>query len=209
MDGLFTWLDLIGTFVFALSGGVLAARHRLDLFGVLALAFATASAGGIIRDVVIGAVPPAALTHWEYPAIWVAAGLVAFFFSAAIKRVMYPVRVFDAMGLAVFAVAGTGKALDAGITPLMAPLLGVLSGVGGGMLRDMLLTQVPLVLRAELYAVAALAGGTVVALADVLGWPEQPAALAGAGLCFGLRVAALHWGWHLPTALLGPRQRPD
>ncbi|MDO5505972.1 MAG: trimeric intracellular cation channel family protein [Pseudoxanthomonas suwonensis] len=207
MGTLFIWLDLIGTFVFALSGGVLAARHRLDLFGVLALSFATASVGGIIRDVVIGTVPPAALSHWQYPAIWLVAGLMAFFFSNGINRVMYPVRIFDAMGLAVFAVAGTAKALDAGIPPLMAPLLGVLTGVGGGMVRDMLLAQVPLVLRAELYAVAALAGGMVVAIADVLGWPAQPAAMAGTVLCFGLRIAALHRGWHLPTALMRPPPR--
>lgn len=206
MDALFPWLDLIGTFVFALSGGVLAARQRLDLFGVLVLAFATASAGGILRDLLIGAVPPAALSHWQYPTIWVAAGLLAFFFSGAIERMQQPVRVFDALGLAVFAVAGTGKALDAGIAPLMAPLLGVVTGVGGGMLRDVLLAQAPLVLRAELYAVAALAGGSVVAVGAWAGWPPQPVAIAGATLCFGLRMAALRWGWQLPVAISGTRE---
>ncbi|MGY0504655.1 trimeric intracellular cation channel family protein [Luteimonas sp. e5] len=203
MDFLFLWLDLIGTFVFALSGAMLAVRHRLDLFGVLVLAFATASAGGIMRDVLIGATPPAALSNWRYAAIWLLAGGLGFAFSTRLEKFDQPVRILDAMGLAVFAVAGTGKALDAGIDPWMAPALGMLSGIGGGMLRDMLLNQVPLVLRSELYAVAALAGASVVALGHVLGWPPQATMVGGALLCFALRIAALRYGWHLPRALQG------
>lgn len=201
MHNWMTWLDLIGTFVFALSGATLAARHRLDLFGVLVLAFATASAGGIVRDLVIGAVPPAALSHWQYPTIWIAAGLAGFFWSPAIERAQQPVRLLDAMGLAVFAVAGTAKALNAGISPLMAPLLGVLTGVGGGIVRDVLLAQVPLVLRAELYAVAALFGGAMVALGHVLNWPSMPTTIVAVLLCFVLRMAALRFGWHLPKPM--------
>lgn len=203
MNDIVTWLDLIGTFVFALSGAVLAVRARLDVFGVLVCAFATASAGGIARDVLIGAIPPAALSNWRYAAIWLVAGALGFAFSTRIEKFGQPVRVLDAMGLAVFAVTGTGKALDAGIDPWMAPALGVLSGVGGGMLRDMLLNQVPLVLRSELYAVAALAGASVVALGHVLGWPLQATMVGGALLCFALRIAALRYGWHLPRALQG------
>lgn len=203
MDSLITLLDLIGTFVFALSGAVLAARARLDLFGVLVCAFATASAGGIARDVLIGAIPPAALSNWRYAGIWLVAGGLGFFWSGRIERFGQPVRILDAMGLAVFAVTGAAKALDAGISPWMAPALGVLSGVGGGMLRDMLLNQVPLVLRSELYAVAALTGAGVVALGHVLGWPLQPTLVAGALACFALRIAALRYGWHLPHALQG------
>ena len=205
MDTFILALDLVGTFVFALSGAMMGVRRRLDLFGVLVLAFATASAGGILRDLLIGAVPPAALSDWRYPAIWIGAGLAAFAWSPLIERLQHPVRVFDALGLAVFAVAGTDKALDAGIGPLMAPCLGMLSGIGGGMLRDILLAQVPLVLRAELYAVAALAGAGVVALGDVFGLPGQATAVAGILLCFGLRIAALRYGWHLPIALQAPR----
>ncbi|RMH90873.1 trimeric intracellular cation channel family protein [Lysobacter pythonis] len=201
MHSLMTCLDLIGTFVFALSGATLAVRHRLDLFGVLVLAFATASAGGIARDVLIGAVPPAALSSWHYPAIWIGAGLAGFFWSQAIERAQQPVRVLDAMGLAVFAVAGTAKALEAGISPLMAPLLGVLTGVGGGIVRDVLLAQVPLVLRAELYAVAAFAGGGVVALGAALGLPPALTTIVGAVIAFTLRIAALRFGWNLPVAL--------
>ncbi len=201
MDTLLSLLDLIGTFVFALSGATMAARHRLDVFGVMVLAFATASAGGITRDVLIGATPPAALVHWQYPAIWIAAGAIGFLWSPAIERLQQPVRIFDAIGLAVFAVLGTMKALDAGLSPLMAPLLGVLTGVGGGVVRDVLLAQVPLVLRAELYAVAALAGASLIALGQTLQWPATPTVMVAVVVVFGLRMAALRYGWHLPTAL--------
>ena len=201
MPTFMTWLDLIGTFVFGLSGATMAARKRLDLFGVLVLAFATASAGGIARDLLIGHVPPSALRNWHYPAIWIAAGLAGFLWSNVIERLHHPVRLFDAMGLAVFAVAGTAKALDAGIAPLVAPLLGMLSGIGGGVVRDMLLAQVPLVLqRGELYAVAALAGASLVPIGAALGWPMPAVMVAGALLTFALRMASLRYGWQLPTS---------
>lgn len=203
MENLVTWLDLIGTFVFGLSGAVLAARARLDIFGVLVCAFATASAGGIARDVLIGATPPAALSNWHYPPIWIAAGLIGFRWSQWVERIGQPVRILDALGLAVFAVLGTAKALDAGIDPWMAPALGMLTGIGGGMLRDILLNQVPMVLRSDLYAVAALAGAAVVPIGLAIGLPAEAAMIAGALLCFGLRIAALRYGWHLPGALAG------
>ena len=194
-------LDLVGTFVFALSGGMMAARRRLDLFGVLVLSFAAASAGGITRDLLIGAVPPAALVDWRYPAVSLAAGVVTFLWTPWIERLQTPVRMFDALGLAVFAVAGTHKALAFGLAPPMAAGLGMLTGIGGGMLRDLLMTEVPLVLRAELYAVAALAGAFVVAAGDALGLHDTATAVAGALVCFGLRMTALRLGWHLPVAL--------
>lgn len=201
MQTLVLVLDLIGTFVFALSGATLGVRRRLDLFGVLVLSFAAATAGGMARDVLIGATPVAALSDWRYPAITLAAGLVTFFWSAVIERLQQPVRLFDAMGLALFAVAGTRKALDFGIDPPTAAALGMVTGIGGGIARDVLLAQVPLVLRAELYAIAALAGALVVATGHWLGLPGLPCALAGAMLCFGLRVMALRFGWQLPVAL--------
>src|ERR1044071_1696007 len=155
-------LDLIGTFVFALSGGAAGVKERLDLFGVLVLSFAAASAGGITRDLLIGAVPPAAISDWRYLGVSLLAGLVTFFWfprSERLRKLRNLVLIFDAAGLAVFAVAGTQKALGYGLNPVMAALLGVLSGIGGGMLRDVLISQVPIVLRAELlYGVAALAG---------------------------------------------------
>jgi len=201
MDTLVLILDLVGTFVFALSGATLGVRRRLDIFGVLVLSFIAATAGGITRDLLIGATPPAALSDWRYPVISLAAGIVTFFWAPLIEKLHHPVRLFDAMGLALFAVAGTQKALEYGISPPMAAAMGMLTGIGGGIARDVLLAQVPLVLRAELYAVAALAGALVVALGHWLSLPALPFALVGAGLCFGLRMMAVTYGWHLPVAL--------
>ena len=193
-------LDLAGTFVFALSGATAGARRQLDLFGVLVLAFAAACSGGILRDVLIGATPPAALTDWRYLAASVLAGGIAFRWHAAIERMASPVRMFDAAGLALFAVAGTQKALAYELGPVMSPLLGMLTGIGGGVVRDVLLAQIPSVLRSDLYAVAALAGAIVVVIGDRLAISPTLAAIAGAAFCFALRVLAIHRGWHLPTS---------
>ena len=201
MNTLVLILDLIGTFVFALSGATMGVRRRLDIFGVLVLSFAAATAGGITRDLLIGATPVAALSDWRYPATSLAAGVITFFWAPLIERMQYPVRMFDAIGLALFAVAGTQKGLSYGLLPPMAAAMGMLTGIGGGIARDVLLAQVPLVLQAELYAVAALAGASVVAIGYWLGLPPVPCALAGAVLCFGLRMMAMHYGWHLPVAL--------
>ena len=193
-------LDLAGTFVFALSGASAGIRHRLDLFGVLVLSFAAANSGGIARDVLIGAVPPPAIADWRYLAVSAAAGLVTFYWHPFVDRMRSPVLVFDAAGLALFAVAGTFKALSYGLGPVPAVLLGVLTGTGGGMVRDVLVSEVPAVLRAEIYAVAALAGGSVVALGHLLALPSPASIGAGAALCFGLRYVAIRRGWQLPVA---------
>jgi len=196
----FPFLDLFGTFVFALSGATAGVRRRLDLFGVLVLAFAAASAGGIARDLLIGAVPPAVFRDWRYLAAALLAGLITFYRYPLIERLKHPVQLFDGAGLGLFAVAGTGKALAYGLDPVMAALIGMLTGIGGGMTRDLLLAQVPSVLRSELYAVAALAGALVVVGGDQLHLPEAVMAAAGAALCFGLRVMAIYRGWRLPIA---------
>jgi len=202
-------LDLVGTFVFALSGGAAGVKERLDLFGVLVLSFAAASAGGIMRDLLIGAVPHAAISDWRYLAVSVLAGLVTFFWyprSERLRRLRNHVLVFDAAGLALFAVAGTQKALGYGLNPAMSALLGVLTGIGGGMLRDVLISQVPIVLRAELlYGVAALGGAVVVVAGHVLNLQPTATAIAGAALCFGIRLVAIRRGWRLPVADL-PQQ---
>lgn len=192
--------DLIGTFVFALSGATAATRRRLDLFGVLVLSFAAANSGGIARDLLIGAVPPAAIRDWRYLAASVCAGLITFRWAPLIERLQNPVRMFDAAGLALFAVAGAQKALAFGLNPVMAALLGMLTGIGGGIVRDLLLAHVPMVLRADLYAVAALAGAAVVVIGAALGLPSAAAMIAGAVICFGLRMLAVRRGWHLPIA---------
>lgn len=193
-------LDLTGTFVFALSGALAGMRRKLDLFGVLVLSFAAANSGGITRDVLIGAVPPAAISDWRYLVVSLVAGLITFYLSPTIERLRHPVLLFDAAGLALFAVAGAQKSLDYGLNPVMAMSLGMLTGIGGGMARDMLLAEIPTVLRSELYAVAALAGAGVVVAGHMLRLPTVPIAIAGVLLCFGLRVMALRHGWQLPVA---------
>ncbi|WP_341702877.1 trimeric intracellular cation channel family protein [Ferrovibrio sp.] len=197
---LLTLLDYAGTFVFALSGATAGVRRRLDLFGVLVLSFAAASAGGILRDLLIGALPPAAFRDWAYPVLAGAAGLLVFFCFPLMRRLHHPVQVFDAAGLALFAVIGTQKALFYDINPLAAVMLGIMSGIGGGMLRDILLAQVPQVLKAEVYAVAALAGAIVVAAADALGLAPVWGVAAGGLLCFVIRLLAIRFRWQVMTA---------
>ena len=207
MRALLLILDLAGTFVFALAGATAGARRQLDLFGVLVLAFAAACAGGIARDLLIGATPPAAISDWRYLATSVVAGIVAFRWHVAIERMANPVRMFDAAGLALFAVAGAQKALAYELSAVMAALLGMLTGIGGGVVRDVLLAQIPTVLRSDLYAVAALSGAAVVVIGDLIGAPPLSAALVGAGLCFTLRVMAIRRGWHLPKAFQDPPRK--
>jgi uncharacterized membrane protein YeiH len=192
--------DLGGTFVFALSVATFVFKHRLDLFGVLVLAFAAGNSGGIARDVIIGAVPPAAIIDWRYIAVSMLAGLVTFYRYRIINRLSSPVLVFDAAGLALFAVSGAGKALAFNAGPYAATLLGMLTGIGGGMVRDVLVGEIPTVLRTELYAVAALVGAAVMVIGQMLRLATPVAATAGAVLCFGLRFIAMRRGWQLPTA---------
>ena len=194
--------DLAGTFVFALSGATSGVKHRLDLFGVLVLAFAAGNSGGIARDVMIGAVPPAAISVWRYIAVSILAGLITFYWYRIINRLSSPVLVFDAAGLALFAVAGAGKALAFHAGPVVATLLGMLTGIGGGMVRDVLVSEIPTVLRTELYAVAALIGSAVMVAGRMAHLPSSVAAIAGAVLCFTVRFAAMRHGWQLPTARL-------
>jgi len=193
-------LDLLGTFVFALSGAVSGVKHRLDIFGVLVLSFAAANVGGITRDLLIGAVPPPGIADWRYIVAALAAGLITFYGGALVDRLWNSVLLFDAMGLGLFAVTGASKALAFHLAPLTAVLLGVLTGVGGGVARDILVSEVPAVLRADLYAVAALAGAAVVVIGRGLGFPTYVVSIVGAALCIGLRITAMHRHWQLPVA---------
>jgi uncharacterized membrane protein YeiH len=195
-----TVLDFVGTFVFALSGAVAAVKRELDVFGILVLSFVAATTGGIIRDVLIGAIPPATLVDWRYLAITLLAGVLTFYWSSIIDRLQSPVQLFDAAGLALFAVTGAQKALAYGLDAPMAALLGMLTGIGGGMARDVMLNDIPHVLRVELYAVAALAGAGVVVIGERLGVPSMTTTLVGAAVCFGLRLGGIYWGWRLPKA---------
>jgi uncharacterized membrane protein YeiH len=200
-------LDLGGTFVFAISGAVAAVNRRLDIFGILVLSFVTGNLGGITRDLLIGAVPPAALTDSRYLLVSVLAGLITFFWYAGVDRLRSPMLLFDAAGLSFFAVAGAQKAIGFGLSPVMSALLGMLTGIGGGMTRDVLLAEIPHVLCSDLYAVAALAGAAIVVIGDLLGLPYGVSALVGGALCFGLRFMAIRHGWHLPVAHLSAQGR--
>ncbi|MGO9266707.1 MAG: trimeric intracellular cation channel family protein [Candidatus Binataceae bacterium] len=202
-------LDLGGTFVFAISGAAAAVKHRLDIFGVMVLSFAAGNAGGITRDLLIGAVPPAAIADWTYVGVSLLAGFLTFFGYSVIARLADPVLWFDAAGLAFFAVAGTQKALVHGLNPVMAALLGMLTGIGGGMLRDVLVNEIPTVLRADLYALAALACSVVVAMGQVLHIQPLVTTILGGTLCFSLRFMAIQYGWHLPGPHRQSRRNSD
>ncbi|MGN6584506.1 MAG: trimeric intracellular cation channel family protein [Rhizobiaceae bacterium] len=202
-------LDLGGTFVFAISGALAAVNRRLDIFGILVLSFVAGNVGGITRDVLIGAIPPAALSDSRYLLVSVLAGLITFFSYAGVDKLRTPVLLFDAIGLAFFAVAGAQKAIEFGLSPIMSALLGMLTGIGGGMMRDVLLTEIPQVLRSDLYAVAALAGASIVVIGHVFGISYGVSALVGALLCIGLRYMAIRHGWHLPIAHLSARGRVE
>ncbi|HEU5197720.1 MAG TPA: trimeric intracellular cation channel family protein [Methylomirabilota bacterium] len=193
-------LDLVGTFVFAISGAASGVKSRLDVFGVSVLAFVAGSAGGMIRDVLIGAVPPPAIDDWRYVVVSLIAGVTMFLWYPAVTRLQHIVLLFDAAGLAIFAVSGTHKALQHGVDPVAAAILGMLTGIGGGIVRDLLVNEIPVVLRADLYAVAALAGAAVVVAGYVLTWPPAVTAMAGAVVCFMLRFIAIRRGWRLPLA---------
>lgn len=193
-------LDLLGTFVFALAGAAAGVKNKLDLFGLIVLGFATGTAGGIARDLLIGSVPPASIHDWRYMAICVLAGWVVFLWYPKLDAHRRPVLLLDAAGLALFAVTGTQKSLAAGLNPFMAAILGMLSGIGGGMLRDILVNETPVVLRADLYAVAALAAGAIVVGGHALHFAPHSGMVAGALLCFFLRLMAIYRNWHLPMA---------
>src|SRR5690606_12498257 len=196
--------NLVGTFVFALSGGVAGVKARVDLFGLAVVAFAAGNAGGIMRDIVLGRYPAGTLSDWRYLAVSVLVAVVVFFWYPEIHRRRRLVLYYDAAGLSLFPVTGTIAALSVGLSPVMAPVMGMLTGIGGGMLRDVLVNETPAVLKSELYAIAALAAGLVVVSGDALGWPWLVTGVLGAALCLFLRMMAIHRGWSLPTARWTP-----
>ena len=192
-------VDLIGTFVFAVEGATTAIQGNLDLLGLMVLAFATALAGGIIRDLLIGSVPPGAIRDWRYSAVAFLAAAVVFLWHSRVSQI--PPRfliVIDAAGLSLFAVAGAAKALDYGIRPFLAVLMGGITGVGGGTVRDILLARVPLVLRSDIYAVAALAGAAVMVAGLGLKLAPTLMTITGSIACFVLRLVAVWQHWNLP-----------
>jgi uncharacterized membrane protein YeiH len=200
-------LDLGGTFAFALNGALTAIRvARLDVVGVVTLGMVTALGGGIIRDVFIDALPPATFSDWRYLVVAAAGSLIAFVFGWRLTRLSRPILVLDAAGLSMFAVTGASKALDFGVGAGQAVILGAITAVGGGTLRDVLTGRVPVVLRSELYAIPALLAATVVVVADRTGVYGLPAALAAALLCFGIRMLGVRYHLDAPRP---PGERHD
>jgi uncharacterized membrane protein YeiH len=192
-------LDLVGTFVFGLSGALTAVRKRLDLFGVVVLGTVTAIGGGIIRDTLLGRTPPYSLRHWYYLAVPAAAALVTFAWHPAVARLRRSAIVFDAAGLGLFTVTGTRLALESGIGMAGASALGVLTGIGGGVVRDVLVRDIPFVLvRGELYAVASLIGAALVCLGKAIHALDVSWSVGCAGVIFVVRVLAVRRHWTVP-----------
>ncbi|GAB3483898.1 trimeric intracellular cation channel family protein [Amycolatopsis cihanbeyliensis] len=195
-----TALEMIGLAAFAASGALAAVGARLDVFGVVVLGLTTALGGGIIRDVLLGIHPPTTLRTWPYLGVCAAVALIVFAFHPVMARLRKAVLLADAVGLGVFATSGTAIALAEGAPVYTACLIGMTTGIGGGALRDVLLRQIPLVLRREIYALAALAGAALVGAGHLLGLPTAPVTLAAAGVVVGVRVLALWRRWNAPVA---------
>jgi uncharacterized membrane protein YeiH len=212
--------DLGGTFLFAIEGSQIAAQAGLDLLGIVVIGFVAALGGGIIRDVLLGALPPAAIRDQRYPLLTIAGALIAILIAtginapgldapginapgidvariAAMPAVL--LTALDAAGLALFAVTGVQKALVRGLGPVGAVLMGTLTAVGGGAVRDVLLAQVPVILRTDFYATAAIIGCITILLARRTGCSMQFASLIGGLVCFAARLLGAFNQWHLPT----------
>jgi uncharacterized membrane protein YeiH len=197
---LFTFLDLAGTFAFAISGAVAARKRDLDWFGVIVIAFVVACGGGVLRDLCIGAVPPAGLTDWRYLAVAMAAAVIAMASKAWVVRLAHPVTFFDSLGLGLFAVTGAQKTMIFGHNAELAVLLGVVTAVGGGLMRDVLLARVPVILQREIYALAALVGAGTEVAGERLGWFPSGRTWVALMACFTLRYLSLHYKWSLPRS---------
>jgi uncharacterized membrane protein YeiH len=194
-------LNLMGTFAFGISGGILAVRKQMDLFGVLVLAVATGLGGGIMRDIILGHTPPATLNDWRYLAAAGLAGILVFLWYSRVVHHGRFIIAFDAVGLSIFTVTGTTIALNTGLSPAPAALLGMLTGVGGGILRDVLAAEVPLILRSEIYAVASMLGAIIIIIAAQIGFSGVPVEIIAAISTFTLRMVSVRRGWRIPIAM--------
>jgi uncharacterized membrane protein YeiH len=194
--------DLIGVAVFAASGGSAGVAKRLDVFGVVFVGCVAALGGGVLRDVVINESPPLAFNDWRYSLTAALSALLTFWLHPQLARVRRAVLLLDAAGLGLFTATGTVKALEFGVPVVGACILGMMTGIGGGLLRDLLTGEIPLILRREIYAVASLAGAVAVAAAYRLGTPGVPALLGSAVLTCVIRLIAIRRNWSAPTARL-------
>jgi uncharacterized membrane protein YeiH len=192
-------LDFVGTFAFALNGALTAVRaERLDIFGVIALGMFTGLGGGTIRDVFLDALPPATFVDWRYLALAAAGGLIAFVLTRRLDRVTMAITILDAVGLSVFSVLSAYKALEMGFGVLQAMIVGTITAVGGGTIRDVMIGRIPTVLRSELYAIPALIGAGCAAATYQLGYHGTLAALGSAAVCFVIRMAGVRFDLNAP-----------
>ncbi|WP_250001591.1 TRIC cation channel family protein [Actinoplanes sp. M2I2] len=198
-DGLLV-ADLVGVAVFAASGASAGIAKRLDLFGLAFVGFVAALGGGILRDLVIGAVPPLAFADWRYAITAVVASVAVFWLHPRLSRWRRPVLLLDAAGLGLFTVTGTVKALDAGVPAVGACLIGMLTAIGGGLARDLLTGEIPVVLQRDIYAVAALGGAILVTILRGADLADPITMAVSALLITGVRLVALYRRWSAPVA---------
>jgi len=201
-------LELTGTFVFGLNGALTAMEaEQLDLVGVVVLGTMTALGGGMIRDVLIGALPPATFRDWRYLAVALVSAAVAFLARRYLTRAMRSINLFDAAGLSLFCVTGTTVAFGHGLGPVQSTILGAITAVGGGTIRDVMIPRAPAVLTSGLYAVPALVGAAITAVALDFHFYSTAIALLAAFVCFAIRLAGLRYNLNVPVA--HPRNEGD
>ena len=205
---LYNFLDLTGTFAFAISGATAARQKGLDLFGICVMAFTVACGGGIIRDLCIGAIPPAGISDWRYLVTALIAAGATIGLYPFVRRLNRPVRFFDSLGLAMFAVTGAQKALAFGHNAEVAILLGIITAVGGGILRDVLLNRIPVIFEKEIYGSAALLGAAIVTAGYFQNWISADwVTIIALVTCLVLRLLAVRYHWNLPVySIKGPKQ---
>jgi uncharacterized membrane protein YeiH len=203
-------LDLTGTFAFALNGALTALRAtRLDIVGVVTLGMITALGGGTFRDVLLDSLPPATFLDWRYLAVAAAGGLIAFLFGRHLQRLSTPITVLDAAGLSLFAVTGASKAIELGFGMAQAVIVGAVTAVGGGTLRDVLIRRTPSVLTSGLYAIPALIGATAFVTLSLFEAAVPFAAVVAAVLCFAVRVIGVRYDLNAPYPTAAPGPGPE
>jgi uncharacterized membrane protein YeiH len=200
---LFVLVDLFGTFAFAVSGAIAAEQRRLDLFGVVAISYLTACGGGVVRDLCLGSLPPVGISDWRYLAMSGMASAMAIWARPIIDHLKHPIVFFDSLGLGFFAVIGAHKALLLGHNIEVAIILGMVTGVGGGLARDVVLNRVPIILHKEIYALAALIGAAIQVLGQLMEWRAAVTPWFAASICLAIRLLALRYSWSLPIVRRG------
>ena len=193
-------LDLLGTFAFALNGALTAVRHvRIDIIGVLTLGMITAMGGGILRDIMLNDLPPATFQDWRYLAVATFGAFIVFIFAKYLGRITVPIEVLDAVGLSVFAVTGASKAMEYGLGPVQSIILGTLTGVGGGTIRDALIGRIPSVMSEGLYAVPAIVGAGLTVAAMMAELYGVAAAVIAASACWLIRIIGIRYKLDAPA----------